>query len=87
MGKPDRQVQKVIDTLGIEVIRELIGKPEATGSEVKQLVRQAIANWKRRTEIMVAIKPYDNGEERLDSLLDWLNRPSSWEGGNDADNS
>ena len=50
MGKPDRQVQKVIDTLGIEVVKELAGKPEATEGEVRQLVRQAIANWKRRSE-------------------------------------
>ncbi len=47
MGKPDRQVQKVIDTLGIEVVKELAGKPEATEGEVRQLVRQDIANWKR----------------------------------------
>jgi hypothetical protein len=87
MTKGDRQVQRVIDTLGIEVVRELAGKPEATEGEVRQLVRQAITNWKRRSGIAVEIKPYDNGEERLESLLDWLNRPSSWEGGNDADNS
>ena len=87
MGKPDRQVQKVIDTLGIEVVRELATKPEATENEVRQLVKQAITNWKRRSGITVAIKPYENGEERIESLLDWLNRPSSWEGGKDADNS
>jgi len=86
MTRGDREVKKVIDTLGIEVIRELVGKPEATGGEVRQLVRQAIANWKLRSGITVAIKPYENGEERLESLLDWLNRPSSWEGGNNADN-
>jgi len=86
MTRGDREVKKVIDTLGIEVIRELVGKPEATGGEVRQLVRQAIANWKLRSRITVAIKPYENGEERLESLLDWLNRPSSWEGGNNADN-
>jgi hypothetical protein len=87
MTKGNRQVQRVIDTLGIEVVRELAGKSEATEGEVRQLVRQAITNWKRRSGIRVEIKPYDNGEERLESLLDWLNRPSSWEGGNDADNS
>lgn len=87
MAKGDRQVQKLIDTLGIEVVRELACKPEATENEVRQLVRQAITNWKRRSGIMVAIKPYENGEERIESLLDWLNRPSSWEGGNNADNS
>jgi len=87
MAKGDRQVQKLIDTLGIEVVRELACKPEATEGEVRQLVRQAITNWKRRSGITVAIKPYENGEERLESLLDWLNRPSSWEGGNNADNS
>ncbi len=87
MAKGDQQAQKVIDTLGIEVVRELAGKPEATEGEVRQLVRQAITNWKRRSGILVEIKPYDNGEERLESLLDWLNRPSSWKGGNDADNS
>jgi len=77
----------VIDTLGVEVLGELAGKPEATENEVRQLVRQAITSWKRRSGITVAIKPYENGEERLESLLDWLNRPSSWEGGKDADNS
>jgi hypothetical protein len=41
MAKGDRQVQKVIDTLGVEVVRELTGKPEATESEIRQLVRQA----------------------------------------------
>ena len=87
MAKGDRQVQKVIDTLGIEVVKELAGKPEATEGDVRQLVRQAITNWKRRSGITVEIKPYDNGEERLESLLDWLNRPSSWEGGENADNS
>ena len=87
MAKGDRQVQKVIDTLGVEVVRELADKPEATEGEVRQLVRQAITNWKRRSGITVEIKPYENGEERLESLLDWLNRPSSWEGGNDVDNS
>lgn len=87
MGKSDRQVQKVIDTLGVEVVRELAGKPEATADEVRQLVRKAIANWKRRSGIIVEIKPYDNGEERIESLLDWLNRPSSWEGGKNAENS
>ena len=45
--------------------------------EVRQLVRQAITSWKRRSGITVEIKPYENGEERLESLLDWLNRPSS----------
>jgi len=87
VGKSDRQVQKVIDTLGVEVVRELAGKPEATADEVRQLVRKAIANWKRRSGIIVEIKPYDNGEERIESLLDWLNRPSSWEGGKNAENS
>ena len=87
MTKSERQVQKVIDTIGIEVVRELIGKPEATEGEVRQIVRQSITNWKRRSRIAVEIKPYETGEERLESLLDWLNRPSSWEGGNDADNS
>lgn len=76
-----------METLGIEVIRELVGKPQATEDEVRQLVRQAITNWKRRSGITVAIKPYENGEERLESLLDWLNRQSSWEGGNNGDNS
>jgi hypothetical protein len=87
VDRPDRQAQKVIDTLGIEVVRELADKPEATETEVRQLVRQAIINWKRRSGIIVEIKPYENGEERLESLLDWLNRPSSWEGGNDVNNS
>lgn len=87
MAKGNRQVQKVIDTLGVEVVRELAGKPEATADEVRQLVRKAIANWKRRSGIIVEIKPYDNGEERIESLLDWLNRPSSWEGGKNAENS
>jgi len=87
VGKSDRQVQKVIDTLGVEVVRELAGKPEATADEVRQLVRKDIANWKRRSGIIVEIKPYDNGEERIESLLDWLNRPSSWEGGKNAENS
>jgi len=87
MTRGDREVKKVIDTLGIEVIRELVGKPEATEAEVRQLVRQAVSSWKRRSGITVTIKPYENGEERLQSLLDWLNRPSSWEGGNNADNS
>ena len=50
MTRGDHEVKKVIDTLGIEVIRELVGKPEATEGEVRQLVRQAIANWKRRSE-------------------------------------
>ena len=86
MAKGDRQVQKIIDTLGVEVVRELAGKPEATEDTARQLVRQVITNWKRRSRIMVEIKPYENGEERLESLLDWLNRPSSWEGGKDADN-
>ena len=86
MGKSERQVQKVIDTLGVEVVRELAGKLEATEDEVRQPVRQAITNWKRRSGIMVEIKPYDEGEERVESLLDWLNRPSLWEGGKNADN-
>jgi len=87
MTRGDREVKKVIDTLGIEVVRELASKPEATENEVRQLVRKAIANWKRRSGIIVEIKPYDNGEERIESLLDWLNRPSSWEGGKNAENS
>jgi len=86
MSKGDRQVQKLIDTLGVEVVKELAGKPEATEGEVRQLVRQAITSWKRRSGITFEIKPYENGEDRLESLLDWLNRPSSWEGGKDADN-
>jgi hypothetical protein len=86
VNKPDHQVQKIIDFLGIEVVRELAGKPEATVSEVKQLVRQAITNWKRRSGIAIEIRLCENGEERLESLLDWLNRPSSWEGGKDVDN-
>ena len=77
MTKGDREIEKVIDTLGLEVIRELVGKPEATEGEVRQLVRQAVTNWKRRSGITVAIKPYENAEERLESLLDWLNRLSS----------
>lgn len=87
MAKGDRQVRKVIDTLGVEVVKELTGKPEATDSEIRQLVRQAITAWKRRSGIIVEIKSYDNGEERIESLLDWLNRPSSWEGGKNAENS
>jgi hypothetical protein len=87
MTRGDREIKKLIDTLGIEVIRELVGKPGATKDEIRKLVRQAITNWKRHSGITVAIKPYENGEERLESLLDWLNRPSSWEGGNNADNS
>lgn len=87
MAKGEHQVQKVIDTLGIEVVRELADKPEATEREVRQLVRQAIINWKRRSGITVEIKPYENVEERIESILDWLNRPSSWEGGKNADNS
>jgi len=87
MTRGNREVKKVMETLGIEVIRELVGKPQATEDEVRQLVRQAITNWKRRSGITVAIKPYENGEERLESLLDWLNRQSSWEGGNNGDNS
>ena len=86
MTRGDHEVKKVIDTLGIEVIRELVDKPEATEGEVRQLVKQAVTNWKRRSGITVAIKPYENGEEKLESLLDWLNRASSWEGGNNADN-
>jgi hypothetical protein len=77
MAKSDHQVQKVIDTLGIEVVRELAGKPGATEDEARKLLKQAITNWKRRSGIMVEIKPYENGEERLETLLDWLNRPSS----------
>ena len=77
MAKSDHQVQKVIDTLGIEVVRELAGKPGATEDEARKLLKQAITNWKRRSGITVEIKPYENGEERLESLLDWLNRPSS----------
>ena len=87
MTRGNREVKKVIDTLGIEVIRELVGRPRATEAEIRQLVRQAISNWKRRSGIIVTIKPYENGEERLESLLDWLNRPSSWKGGNNGDNS
>jgi len=87
MTRGNREVKKVMEILGIEVIRELVGKPQATEDEVRQLVRQAITNWKRRSGITVAIKPYENGEERLESLLDWLNRQSSWEGGNNGDNS
>lgn len=87
MAKGEHQVQKVIDTLGIEVVRELADKPEATEREVRQLVRQAIINWKRRSGITVEIKPYENVEERIESILDWLNRPSSWEGGKNAGNS
>ena len=87
MTRGNREVKKVMETLGIEVIMELVGKPQATEDEVRQLVRQAITNWKRRSGITVAIKPYENGEERLESLLDWLNRQSSWEGGNNGDNS
>jgi len=77
MAKSDHQVRKVIDTLGIEVVRELAGKPGATEDEARKLLKQAITNWKRRSGITVEIKPYENGEERLESLLDWLNRPSS----------
>jgi hypothetical protein len=77
MAKSDHQVQKVIDTLGIEVVRELAGKPGATEDEARKLLKQAITNWKRRSGITVEIKPYENGEERLETLLDWLNRPSS----------
>lgn len=77
MAKGDRKVQKVIDTLGIEVIRELTGKPEATEDEVIQLVRQAISNWKRNSGISVEIRPSDNAEERIESILDWLNRQPS----------
>ena len=77
MGKSERQVQKVIDTLGVEVVRELAGKLEATEDEVRQLVRHAITAWKRRSGIIIEIKPYDNEEERIESILDWLNRPSS----------
>jgi hypothetical protein len=84
MTKNGRQVQRVIDSLGIEVVRELSDKPEATEGEVRELVKQAITNWKRRSGIAVELKSCENGEERLESLLDWLNRPSSWEGGNDV---
>ncbi len=77
MAKGDRQVQKVIDTLGVEVVRELTGKPEATESEIRQLVRQAIAAWKRHSGIIVEIRPSDDVEERIESILDWLNRQSS----------
>jgi hypothetical protein len=77
MAKSDHQVQKVIDTLGIEVVRELAGKPGATEDEARKLLKQAITNWKRRSGITVEIKPYENGEERLETLLDWLNRSSS----------
>jgi hypothetical protein len=86
MTKSERQVQRVIDTLGVEVVRELAGKPKATEGEIRLLVRQAITNWKRRSGIMVEIKYCETGEERLESLLDWLNRPSSWEGDNNAYN-
>jgi hypothetical protein len=86
MTKRERQVQRVIDTLGVEVVRELAGKPEATEGEIRLLVRQAITNWERRSGIAVEINSCETGEERLESLLDWLNRPSSWEGGNDAYN-
>jgi len=75
MAKGDRQVRKVIDTLGVEVVRELTGKPEATDSEIRQLVRQAITAWKQHSGIIVEIKPYDDVEERIESILDWLNRP------------
>ena len=77
MAKGDHQVRKVIDALGIEVVRELAGKPGATEDEARKLLKQAITNWKRRSGITVEIKPYENGEERLETLLDWLNRPSS----------
>jgi hypothetical protein len=60
MAKGDRQVQKVIDTLGVEVVRELTGKPEATESEIRQLVRQAITTWKRHSGIIVEIRPFDD---------------------------
>lgn len=86
MSKGDPQVHKIIETLGIEVVRELACKPEATENEVRQLVRQAITNWKRRSGIAIEIKLCENGEERLETLLDWLNRPSSWEGDKDVDN-
>jgi hypothetical protein len=73
MAKGDRKVQKVIDTLGIEVVRELTGKSEATDDEVRQLVRKAISNWERHCGITVEIRSSDDVEERIESILDWLN--------------
>lgn len=84
MARGDREVRQLIDAIGIEVIKELVGKPEATENEIRLRLRQAVTNWKRHREITVAIKPYENEGERLESILDWLNRPSSEEGGRNA---
>ena len=85
MARADREVRKVIEGLGIEVVREIAGKPEATDEEVWQLVKHAARNVKRRIEIIVSVIPYQNGEERLERVMDMLNRPQK-KGGNDADN-
>ena len=82
MARAEHEVQKIIDTLGLELLRELVGKPLATEEELKLLIKEAIRSAKRRVEVKVHVQPYENEKERVESILEWLRSQKGSDNGN-----
>lgn len=82
MARAEHEVQKIIDTLGLELLRELVGKPSATEEELRLRVKEAVKTAKRRIEVNVQVQPYQNEKERLESILDWLRSQKGGNSGN-----
>ena len=81
MASVDHSVQRVVNALGFELVRELVGRPQATEKELKRIIRAAIASAQRQIEVRLEIQPYDDESERVERILDWL---KSQRGGNNT---
>lgn len=81
MSRADRQAQGVVDALGFQLMRELVGRPDATEAELRRIVKAALESSRRRVEVKIEIQPYEDEKERIERLLDWLR---SGQGGSNA---
>jgi polyhydroxyalkanoate synthesis regulator phasin len=81
MASDDCEIQRIISALGLELIKELVGRPEATEEELRHILKEAVKSAKRRVEVKVDIQPHENEKERIESVLDWL---KSKKGGNSS---
>jgi len=83
MARAEHETREFVQWLGIEVVREITGRQEASDDELWQLVKQTVRKVSHRIEVTVSVMPCENGEERLEQVLDMLSRPIK-KGGNNA---
>lgn len=83
MARAEHETREFVQWLGIEVVREITGRQEASDDELWQLVKQSVRNVSRQIQLTFSVMPCENGAERLEHVLDMLSRPIN-KGGNNA---